>query len=294
MKVELIDFEATDGVRLNGWITKNESSKIIIATHGMGSNCFKERERAIAEEATRNDIDCLVYNTRGAELARTVKKQVDGEITRMLAGTTYEDAYEGYHDIKGAIKKAVELGYQEIYLQGHSLGSTKTVYTYNRLKQENDELIKYIKGIILLSLVDIPRAVKVYLNERYQEFYDLAERKEQEGKLYDIMPKESFIQPLCVKSYLIYTKYCKDIDFARYHDENDNLDVLNNIDVPLFMRWGTVNEMIEQTSRELVNIVYNKLKNKDANIDYIDGADHSYTGKEEELARRIISFVEKH
>ena len=51
--------------------------------------------------------------------------------------------------------------------------------------------------------------------------------------------------------------------------------------------------MILQKADELVSIVSNKLENKNKDIDYIDGADHSYTGKHEILAEQIIEFIKE-
>ncbi len=291
MNTELIDFYATDGVLNNGFIMNNNSKKILIATHGMDSNCFKKRERIIAENVLKNGIDFLGYNNRGSELVKDVKKKTENGVTRILGGTTFEDMTDSYYDIKGAILKAIELGYEEIYLQGHSLGSSKVVYTYNKLKEENSELIKHIKGIILLSLVDIPRALKIYLNKNFLNMLKLAEDKESKGEIYDIMPKESFIHLISVKTFLKYAKYNNDINFSCYHDEKFEFKELNSIDVPLFMRWGNVNEMIEQDAKQLVELVSSKINNSKKDINYIDGADHSYTGKEEVLANQIVKFL---
>lgn len=291
MNTELIDFYATDGVLNNGFIMSNNSKKILIATHGMDSNCFKKRERIIAETVLKNGIDFLGYNNRGSELVKDVKKKTENGVTKILGGTTFEDMTDSYYDIKGAILKVIELGYEEIYLQGHSLGSSKVVYTYNKLKEENSELIKHIKGIILLSLVDIPRALKIYLNKNFLNMLKLAEDKESKGEVYDIMPKESFIHLISVKTFLKYAKYNNDINFSCYHDEKFEFKELNSIDVPLFMRWGNVNEMIEQDAKQLVELVSSKINNSKKDINYIDGADHSYTGKEEVLANQIVKFL---
>ena len=234
----------------------------------------------------------MLFRSRGSELVKDVKKKnQDGSVTRILGGTTFEDMTDSYYDIKGAIKKAIELGYEEIFLQGHSLGSSKVVYTYNKLKEENSEIIKYIKGIVLLSLVDIPRALKIYLNKNFLNMLKLAEDKEARREIYDIMPKESFIHLISVKTFLKYAKYNNDINFSCYHDEKFEFNELNNIDIPLFMRWGNVNEMIEQDAKELVELVSRKINNSKKDINYIDGADHSYTGKEEELSNQIVKFL---
>ena len=39
-------------------------------------------------------------------------------------------------------------------------------------------------------------------------------------------------------------------------------------------------------------ILKDEVKNSKKNINYIDGADHGYTGKEEVLATEIVKFLE--
>ncbi len=291
MQVDLIDFCAEDGILLNGFIAKANSKKIVIATHGMSSNCFKTRERIIAKKCLENNISFLGYNNRGSELVKYLKSKATDKKVKSLGGTSYEDPIESYFDIKGAITTALELGYTEIYLQGHSLGCTKIIYTYNKFKKENSEILKYIKGILLLSLVDIPRSLKIYLNTNFDNMLTLAEEKEAKGEVYDIMPKESFIHPISVKTFLKYAKYYKDFDFAKYHDINYDFDELNKINIPIFMRWGNQNEMIEQKADDLVAMINEKINNDFKDINYIDGADHGYTDKEEILAQEIIKFL---
>ena len=291
--MEIIDFLATDGVKLNGILynCKEKSNEVILAVHGMTSNCFKERDKVIPENSNKNGIDYFCFNNRGSELARYIKKDINGKEEKIIAGTSYEDVLEGYEDILGAIIKLKELGYENIYLQGHSLGCTKIVYTYNELVDEEEyDVLSNIKGVILLSLIDIPKAIKVYLGDKFNEYVSLAEEKEQEYKSYELMPKDAFINPISAKTFLRYVRDNKDIDFAGYGKDNE-LEKLNNIKVPLMMRWGNQNEMILQSADELVNIVTNIIENKNKDIDYIDGANHQYNGKEKELAEQIIEFI---
>lgn len=292
--MELINFMATDGVNLEGILYKassNISEKIILSVHGMTSNCFKKRDIEIAKKANEKGIDYFAFNNRGSEIVKYIEKETEGQPTKELAGTAYEDVLEGYEDIVGAIIKLKELGYKNIYLQGHSLGCTKIVYTYNELiNNDETEILENIKGVILLSLVDIPMALKVYLRDNFKQYLDYAEKLEHENKIYEMMPRESFIHPISVKSFLRYARDNKDIDFANYGKDNE-LEKLNNIQVPLFMRWGNDNEMIIQQADELSTMVNNIIANENKNIDYIDGANHSYTGKEKELAEQIVEFV---
>lgn len=292
--MELINFMATDGVNLEGILYKassNISEKIILSVHGMTSNCFKKRDIEIAKKANEKGIDYFAFNNRGSEIVKYIEKETEGQPAKELAGTAYEDVLEGYEDIVGAIIKLKELGYRNIYLQGHSLGCTKIVYTYNELiNNDETEILENIKGVTLLSLVDIPIALKVYLRDNFKQYLDYAEKLEHENKIYEMMPRESFIHPISVKSFLRYARDNKDIDFANYGKDNE-LEKLNNIQVPLFMRWGNDNEMIIQQADELSTMVNNIITNENKNIDYIDGANHSYTGKEKELAEQIVEFV---
>lgn len=291
-----IDFLATDGIMLNGLLyeSANQTKDIILAVHGMSSNCFKIRDEVISKYANESNIDYFCFNNRGSELVKYIRKNIDGKKEKMLGGTSYEDVLEGYEDIVGAILKLKELGYENIYLQGHSLGCTKIVYTYHELRdEEENDLLEYIKGIILLSLVDIPMALKVYLKDKFEDYIKLAEEKEEQGKLYEMMPKDAFIHPISAKTFLRYSRDNQEIDFARYGNDTE-FEVLNSIEVPLFMRWGNDNEMILQEAGELAMEVSNSISNEKKDINYIDGADHGYSGKEDILAKQIIEFIKKY
>lgn len=291
--MEKVDFLATDGIELSGILYngKEKNKKIILSIHGMASNCMKTRDTIIAKNANENNIDYFCFNNRGSEIVKYISKNINGKKEKQLAGTAYEDVLESYEDIVGAILKLKELGYKDIYLQGHSLGCTKIVYTYNELLEEKEtDILNSIKGVILLSLIDIPMAIKVYTGEKFEKYLKLAEEKE--NKL-ELMPTSSFIHPISVKTFLRYARDNKDIDFAKYGKDNE-LKKLNNIKAPLFMRWGNDNEMILQKADELVSMVSNLIQNENKDINYIDGANHSYNEKEETLAKEIIEFIKKY
>ena len=293
MKIETTFFKATDGVNLKGIIYKSQckTQKILISTHGMATNCIKERDEKIAEKVNELNIDFLAFNNRGHDLTNYIKKE--NKEKKELAGTSYEEISECYEDILGAINYVTQNNYSEIYLMGHSLGCTKTIYTYNKLLEENqEEILNKIKGIILLSLVDIPLAIQIYLRDNFPAMVTYAKNMKKEGMENVLMPEESFIHPISVKTFLRYAIDNKDIDFARFSDKNYNYEKLNNIKVPLFMRWGNDRELILQKADELCNMLKEKIHNKFLDIDFIDGANHSYDGKEEILANEIKKFIE--
>ena len=98
MSKEIIKFYAEDGAKLNGYLNKGklETKKVLIAIHGMTSNCFKDRERIIAEAVEEIGIDTICFNNRGSEIVKYIKY---GNGNKALAGMAYENVEESIYDI---------------------------------------------------------------------------------------------------------------------------------------------------------------------------------------------------
>lgn len=289
--LEKIFFELEDKVELVGLLHKpeNNTDEVAISIHGMQSNCFKKREDILGKTLNNAGIAYFAFNNRGTEIACYTKKTNGNKF--LNGGSAYEDVLDCYYDIKGAIEKMIELGYTKIYLQGHSLGCTKIVYTYNKLKKENYKNLDYIKSVILLSLVDIPDLQKYDLGEgKYNKMIELAIQKEKNGEEMDLMPYDSFDHPISVKTYLRYFRDNKEIDFAKYWNKEYTYPEVNNIAIPLFLRWGE-DDLVIQKLEELIEELKSKIKNEKLDIGYIKATDHGYTNKEEELGKQIVRFI---
>lgn len=293
MEIEKIYFESTDGISLFGLLHKPVNSiknEVVISTHGMGSNCTKERDDIIAKKLEENGIAYFSFNNRGQGLINTVMTKKG----KMLQGTVYEDVEDSYYDIVGAIKVMQNKGYSTINLQGHSLGSTKTVYTYNKLLEKNEtDILNSIKSVILLSLVDLVDVMNLLISTNNQtDVVKIALEQEKLGNTqYVIDTKTTFMPMISVKTFLRYYRDNENIDFARYTNSNFNYEKLNNIKVPIFMRWGNVNELISLPADKLSEFMNTKIINTNKNIGFIDGATHNYSGKEDILANEILKFL---
>ena len=57
------------------------------------------------------------------------------------------------------------------------------------------------------------------------------------------------------------------------------------------MRWGNNNELIMQPVNKLVEFLNKKIQNDKKDLNFIDGATHNYSGKEEILANQIFNFL---
>lgn len=291
--LEKIYFDLEDKVELVGLLHKpeNNTDEVVISVHGMQSNCFKKREDILAKTINQAGIAYFAFNNRGTEIMCYTKK-IDGSKT-LNGGCAYEDVLDSYYDIKGAIRKMLELGYSKIHLQGHSLGCTKIVYTYNKLKEEEDRILENFKSVILLSLVDLVDLQKYDLGiDKYNEMLELAIEKEKNNEEMELMPRDSFDHPISVKSYLRYYRDNKDIDFAKFSDKEYDFKELNNINVPLFLRWGE-KDLVIQNLDELSDFLKLKINNNRLDIGYIKSTDHGYTNKEKDLGEEIVKFIKE-
>lgn len=296
MNLQKVYFETEDRIELNGLLhePENKTEEIVIAVHGMQSNCMKKRDDILAREITKNNISYFCFNNRGHDLVNSITKKQNDKAVKILSGFSLENIEDCYYDIKAAILKMIEKGYKEIHLQGHSLGCTKIVYTYTKMKKQDEiELLNKIRSIILLSMVDIPFAINFFFQNDVDELISYMEEEKRKGNGKKVISVQGAILPMCPDTFLNFVKNNKDIDFARYDDDLYDFKELNGIEIPLFMRWGNKNELIIQEADILVKIMRNKIKNKVSDIGYIDGGGHNYRGKENELASQIVKFLMK-
>ena len=144
---------------------------------------------------------------------------------------------------------------------------------------------------MLLSMVDIPNALQFFFDKDKEKLIELMEQEVKKGNGDILISIPGAILPMSPNAFLKYMKYNEKIDFARFSDENYDFKELNEIKIPLFMRWGNNNELIMQPVNKLVEFLNKKIQNDKKDLNFIDGATHNYSGKEEILANQIFNFL---
>lgn len=296
MNIKKVFFETEDGVELCGLLheTEKKTNEIVIAVHGMQSNCMKKRDDILANNITNEGISYFCFNNRGHDVVNSITIRQNEKTKKVLCGSSLENIDDSYYDIKSAIEVMVKLGYTKIHLQGHSLGCTKIVYTYIKMKEQNEtEILSKIKSVILLSMVDTPIAVGFFFQNNIKELIEYMENEQKQGRGEYLISLPGATFPMSPNTFLKFVKDNKKIDFAKYRDKSYDYKELNKIEIPIFMRWGNDKELILQEASELVEMMKEKVKNKKADISFIDGAGHNYKNKEEQLAKEIIIFLKE-
>lgn len=286
MRQELVRINSTDGIEQPGILyNPNESTnKIVIHVYGLNGNFYENRFLDIlAKTYTDKNFAFLTFNNRGRDFITELLKGNDFTVI----GGSLERFKDCVLDIEGIVNWVKEKGYNEIILEGHSYGCNKVLYYYNKKKDE------CIKKIVLLAPCDIPSEGKKFLTA---EEYEKA--KQESTKLVNQEKEEELIDfSVMANGKIAAGTYYNDFlpggenDFIRYSDGKEGKsDVLNNINVPVLVIFGNVDECV---LTESIDVVKEYLNNniKDCNIQIIEGANHSYANKYEELGNVISSNI---
>lgn len=287
MKQELVRINSIDEIEQPGILyTPNEDTdKIVIHVHGLNGNFYENRFLDIlAKSYIDKNYAFLTFNNRGRDFITELLKGNDYTII----GGSLERFKDCILDIDGVVNWVKEKGYKEIILEGHSYGCNKVLYYYNHRKDDS------IKKIVLLAPCDIPSEGKKFLSE---EEYNKA--KEESTRLVQKNKENELIDfSVMANGKIAAGTYYNDFlpngenDFIRYVDGiNGKSQVLNNIYVPTLVIFGDADECV---LTQPIDVVKEYLKNNlsNCNIQIIDGADHAYTGRYEELGKVIKNNME--
>lgn len=287
MKQELVRINSIDEIEQPGilYTPSEDTGKIVIHVHGLNGNFYENRFLdTIAKSYTDKNYAFLTFNNRGRDFITELLKGNDFTII----GGSLERFKDCILDIEGVVNWVKTKGYKEIILEGHSYGCNKVLYYYNHKKDDS------IKKIVLLAPCDIPSEGKKFLSE--QE-YKMA--KEESTKLVNEGKENELIDfSVMANGKIAAGTYYHDFlpdgenDFIRYAEGIEGKsEVLNSIDIPVLVIFGNADECV---LTQPINIVKGYLSNNihNCNIQVIEGADHSYTNRYEELGKIINDNME--
>lgn len=287
MKQELVRINSIDEIEQPGILyTPNEDTdKIVIHVHGLNGNFYENRFLDIlAKSYTDKNYAFLTFNNRGRDFITELLKGNDFTII----GGSLERFKDCILDIDGVVNWVKEKGYKEIILEGHSYGCNKVLYYYNHKKDDS------IKKIVLLAPCDIPSEGKKFLSEEeYNKAKEESTRLVQENKENELIDFSVMANGKIAAGTFFYDFLPNgENDFIRYVDGiNGKSELLNSINIPTLVIFGDVDECV---LTQPIDVVKQYLKNNlsNCNIQIINGADHSYTGKYEELGKVVKNNME--
>jgi pimeloyl-ACP methyl ester carboxylesterase len=278
-----------DGLSFSGLLSEptSPSDTIIIHIHGMAGDFYSNAYYSnMYEKYPTNGIAFLAGENRGTHNSTNFSTTKG---SRCL-GNSYEAFEECVHDIQSWINYALSLNYQKIWLQAHSLGTSKIAYYITSSPQEN------IAGQIWLSPSDNVGLVhdpvgfmdhKVLLPE--------AKKYTELGK-----PTQLLSQPLWSEHYLSAQTYINLFDkntktaIFNYSAPKLGWDVVNNISVPVIALTGTKDDGIEPVMdpHEAMRLLEKQLrKSPKVKTVVFENAAHDFEGFETQIIENTIQFI---
>lgn len=180
-KMEIIRVNTPRGLELKGvmWGNPKETETVLILTSGFCSNVFQNDILAkTGELLNKNNIACIIGHTMDAFSCIAYS---DFSIHKQrYTGVIYDDINAVYEDVESYVKYAKELGFKNIILAGHSLGSNKIIHY---LANTPDDYVNYF---IVSAPVDL--RYWFYALEENKEYLKTAQRFIDEGRGRDILP----------------------------------------------------------------------------------------------------------
>lgn len=282
MDYPIVKVVTEDEIKLHGIIADADiRKKIIIFIHGTSDSFFGVNYiKNFYEDLPKHDYAFLSPNNRGAFVLEAYQK----------CGSAVEFFEDCIKDIDAWIKFAVDRGYSEVTLIGHSLGSEKVVYYMNK-----GNYIDKVKSVILLGPADS-------FGYHYQELKDKlaalnTEAKElvKEGKgqqfLTTVWNSHAGVMPQNAESYLNLFSEGSELSKAFPFRNGNKLEYFSNIKVPILVVIGDQYEYTVIPIKDALNLM--KKENPMAEVFQLSNCDHDFIDHETELATIVVEFLSK-
>lgn len=250
---QLIQITTSDGLYLHGFYCPTSDKKIaILHIHGYEGNFYENNFiYSLINNLSQNNIAFLTVNTRGNN-KNSDFNTIDGEYKTI--GAWNELLEEAHLDISAWIKFLLDEGYQEIILQGHSLGTLKVI----RYLFEGEYKDKINKLILLAPF------------EKHTPPSDLS--------------------PQTYESWNNQSDLARVFDFSA---TNYDFPVLKQIKIPTKIIVGEKDECFYPTDpnhfKRIMDLLLNHIPNSQGV--FIPKAVHSYKPNEDLMSQEVVKFI---
>jgi len=287
MKNPIIHIITADKLDLYGiLLAAPRKDSIIINIHGTADNFYdNDFIWQIAKTLEPLNVSMLSVNNRGSY---SLEFYDYGPGAQRNSGASVEIFEKSVLDIDAWIKYALSLGYKEIILQGHSLGTEKVVYYMSKGKYRNK-----INSVILLGFSDSYGTHYEFFKKEVTNLLDEAKTLVKNKKSHQFITKHwlahAGVLPQSAEAHLNFFKPNSELSKAFPIRQGKDLIMYKNIKVPILGVIGDDEEYTVIPIDKAIELL--KKENKLASIYQINSSDHSFTGEEKQVASIIKKFI---
>lgn len=292
----LVEFDATDGVELYGLLfePKRKTKRAVIFLHGTGGASIFDSRRTnlLANEFVSKGIAYFPFNNRGANLQRRLRKR-GSKKRKILGGSANERIREAVYDIDGAICELRRRGYRDFTLIGHSTGANKiAVYDYYKHRNPVGHYIFLAGGD------DVGLNYEPLGGRRFRAALDKARRLKNSEEL---VPQSISKLPMSWRSWFDMSNPDGDYNIFPFLEVMRGLRLskkprfrhLRGVRKPSLVIYGDRDEYCFGDVSRCVSILADAIGPK-PNFQFVivEDADHGFGGREEELGKLIVDWLE--
>lgn len=282
--MEIIKVNTERGIELQGAMWGDTSmDSVVIMMSGICSNVFQnDLLPATGELLSKNNIAYIVGQAMDAFSCISYSDFSTGK--QKTTGVVFDDFSLAYEDVESYVKYAKELGFKNIILAGHSLGSNKII---NYLGNTSDNFVDYF---IVTAPVDLAHFFKVMPN--VNECIELAQKFVDEGRGGDILPYLfGGFSPMSAETVLSFFN-AHNLKNCPVITGDGETNSLNNIKINGSFVIGSKDSLTEGDAGGFIEKINSYCRNHEQNrLIVIPDASHIFYGKHEEYARVILDIA---
>lgn len=277
----LVRFSTHDEVDLAGLLYEpaRRSKRAVIFIHGMGGSFESKRTNLLARAFIDAGIAYFAFNNRGSY------------VMRRSGGMAFEKIRDGVLDIDGALRELRRRGYRDLTLIGHSTGANK-IAVYDHYTKRN-----LARRYVLLGGGDDTGLTYASLGAR--RFRSALAKARERRRSDELVPRGISKSPMSWRAF--YDMANPDGDYNVFPflevlrgirlSRRPRFRFLRAVRKPALMLYGDRDEYCHGDVSACVAILAEALG---SNFEFgiLEDTDHGFNGREAELARLIIDWME--
>jgi pimeloyl-ACP methyl ester carboxylesterase len=287
--MQILKTKTSSGLRYSGILVEPavKTDTLILHIHGMtGDVYFNSFYPMMYNDYPKAGIAFLAVEHRGTHTVTLFDR--GEEIVNI--GNAYELFEDCVEDIQAWVSAASELGFTNIWLQGHSLGCAKIIYSLANAELAN------VKGIILLSPADmLGEAQHPDEFENYQQMLAEAQQLVAAGKPRQILDRKIWGMEMSAQSYLNFFADGSNVALFNFFKPELGFPGLDKITMPVLSFTGTKDSAIApmREPNEAMQMLDNALVNSPRKHQVVyDGANHDFEGFGDQIVSEVIKFIQ--
>ena len=280
----IVEFRTADGLLLNGFLAKARGKRKcgVLFLHGLGGNFYRSRMiKRMALELPKAGMDFLSIEQRGSYGGMMVARKKGKRSSSILAGGWFERFRDSAYDIEGGIRRLRKEGAGKVFVIGHSTGCQKAAYYQSLGKKGMD-------GVVLVAPADDYNSARKE-GARFESSYGYARKTYRKSPL-SLLPYGKGMMIESVSRFMSRVGE-NQVEGRIFNYERKDMSEFRRIRIPVLALFGSDDQYLTMPAERHLEILRDNYRGRSFASEVMAGADHSFHGKEMELAKEIIRWI---